>query len=35
VLTDLKRLNEEQEMEANDAPMPELQYNVCLLVDEA
>lgn len=35
VLTDLKGLNEEQEMEANDVPMPELQYNVRLLVDEA
>nr|CAB3466480.1 unnamed protein product [Digitaria exilis] len=35
VLTDLRGLNEEQEMEANDVPMPELQYNVRLLVDEA
>ncbi|KAL6847098.1 hypothetical protein ACP4OV_022951 [Aristida adscensionis] len=35
VLTDLKGLNDEQEMEANDVPMPELQYNVRLLVDEA
>uniref|UniRef100_A0A0E0BV96 G-patch domain-containing protein n=1 Tax=Oryza glumipatula TaxID=40148 RepID=A0A0E0BV96_9ORYZ len=35
VLTDLKGLNVEQEMEANDVPMPELQYNVRLLVDEA
>lgn len=35
VLTDLKGLSDEQEMEANDVPMPELQYNVRLLVDEA
>ncbi|KAG8092916.1 hypothetical protein GUJ93_ZPchr0012g20755 [Zizania palustris] len=35
VLTDLKGLNDEQEMEANDVPMPELQYNVRLLVDES
>ncbi|KAF0889389.1 hypothetical protein E2562_023682 [Oryza meyeriana var. granulata] len=35
VLTDLKGLNVEQEMEVNDVPMPELQYNVRLLVDEA
>lgn len=35
VLTDLKGLNDEQEMEVNDVPMPELQYNVRLLVDEA
>ncbi|KAF8655521.1 hypothetical protein HU200_061066 [Digitaria exilis] len=35
VLMDLRGLNEEQEMEANDVPMPELQYNVRLLVDEA
>ncbi|KAG2592129.1 hypothetical protein PVAP13_5NG528400 [Panicum virgatum] len=35
VLTDLRGLNGEQEMESNDAPMPELQYNVRLLVDDA
>uniref|UniRef100_A0A0E0MPH1 G-patch domain-containing protein n=1 Tax=Oryza punctata TaxID=4537 RepID=A0A0E0MPH1_ORYPU len=35
VLTDLKVLNVEHEMEANDLPMPELHYNVSLLVDEA
>ncbi|XP_062202388.1 septin and tuftelin-interacting protein 1 homolog 1-like [Phragmites australis] len=35
VLTDLKGLNDEQEMMANDVPMPELQYNVWLLVDAA
>jgi tuftelin-interacting protein 11 len=35
VLTDLRGLNDEQEMEANDMPMPELQYNVRLLVDDA
>ncbi|VAH73452.1 unnamed protein product [Triticum turgidum subsp. durum] len=34
VLTDLKGLSTEHEMEANDVPMPELQYNVRLLVDE-
>uniref|UniRef100_A0ACD5ZY40 Uncharacterized protein n=1 Tax=Avena sativa TaxID=4498 RepID=A0ACD5ZY40_AVESA len=34
VLTDLKGLSNEHEMEANDVPMPELQYNVRLLVDE-
>lgn len=34
VLTDLKGLSDEQEMEANDVPMPELQYNVRVLVDE-
>ncbi|RLN25140.1 hypothetical protein C2845_PM07G24930 [Panicum miliaceum] len=35
VLTDLRGLNDEQEVESNDAPMPELQYNVRLLVDDA
>ncbi|KAL5206497.1 hypothetical protein ABZP36_034706 [Zizania latifolia] len=35
ILTDLKGLSVEQEMEANDVPMPELQYNVRLLVDES
>ncbi|XP_037439374.1 septin and tuftelin-interacting protein 1 homolog 1-like [Triticum dicoccoides] len=34
VLTDLKGLSDEQEMEVNDVPMPELQYNVRVLVDE-
>ncbi|VAI13034.1 septin and tuftelin-interacting protein 1 homolog 1 [Triticum aestivum] len=34
VLTDLKGLSDEQEIEANDVPMPELQYNVRALVDE-
>ncbi|XBH67445.1 hypothetical protein VPH35_095827 [Triticum aestivum] len=34
VLTDLKGLSDEQEMGANDVPMPELQYNVRVLVDE-
>ncbi|XP_047048003.1 septin and tuftelin-interacting protein 1 homolog 1 [Lolium rigidum] len=34
VLTDLKGLSTEHEMEANDVPMPELQYNVRLLVEE-
>ncbi|OEL29739.1 Septin and tuftelin-interacting protein 1-like protein 1 [Dichanthelium oligosanthes] len=35
VLTDLRGLNDQQEMEANDVPMPELQYNARLLVDDA
>ncbi|CAO2166611.1 unnamed protein product [Urochloa humidicola] len=35
VLTDLKGLNDEQEAEASDVPMPELQYNARLLVDDA
>ena len=35
VLTNLEGLNDEQEMEANDVPMLELQYNVQLLADEA
>ncbi|CAD6236518.1 unnamed protein product [Miscanthus lutarioriparius] len=36
VLTDLRGLNDEQgqEMQADDAPMPELQHNVRLLVDD-
>ncbi|RLM92613.1 hypothetical protein C2845_PM08G27410 [Panicum miliaceum] len=35
VLKDLRGLNDEQEMESIDVPMPELQYNVRLLVDDA
>jgi tuftelin-interacting protein 11 len=35
VLTDLRGLNDEHEIESNDVPMPELQYNVRLLVDDA
>ncbi|CAO2194884.1 unnamed protein product [Urochloa humidicola] len=37
VLTDLRGLNDEQEaeMEADDVPMPELQYNARLLFDDA
>lgn len=36
MLTDLRGLNDEQgqEMQADDAPMPELRHNVRLLVDD-